>query len=938
MKSWLSLIWRWSWVLTLPVAVLFIYLAWVSIQYYSTFGVRYNAHPVSVTLLKSGFKHTHYLKRAFALVLSPPKNTLPKQHLLDTISLFIPESELAQLNKNLPHSGYKYVKASMLNENRLEKAKVRYRGDTIVHWDSPKKSLRVKTNKKHLYKGMRKFNVMVPKGQFTVVNHLSYELAHSLDLITPKSEMIDLIVNGELRGVHVLVEQLEELTIRENGRMPGDVYAGELFAKDKYTGINSHVFEHPGLWEKIATNNHFDDSSKRPLEELIHLINQPPSEEVLKQLEHLIDIEAWGRFSAFETLAQTYHFDLAHNWRIYYDPWKAKFVPIVWDPIGWVSPSASKLPIASDISRTRLHKALFKSSAFLIAKQNAVEMFFSSGADHQFLAYANELIEKLKPSIEADPYIKVSPKKKIAALIRYKKRIERVFSHIESEFTGGEGGLEYTELDDNGTKIGLLLSGRLPVKSMSFIYRDIVTTPLNLEISYWVAEEKINVDISGAVSVNGNKVIVDTDLVANFSSTYRPDIRIDVQNFSKAYYELQFSDSNSNNELQEVLVDRGTKFFDVATYKAVIAPLQLNNLYFAVKPKPITPFDIWSGQHIVTGVQHVYNDVIIKAGTAIKLAANASLIFHGRLVAEGTKNAPILFGALEPNQSPWGTVAIQGAGANGSSLQYCEFSEGSGYKDVNGMFEYSSMFSIHEVHGAEVTNSKFRDSKIVDDMVHAVYSDVKITNSTFTRSLSDALDIDISKAELINNVFIDSGNDAIDLMTSDAVILGNTITGSSDKGVSVGEGSRLLAINTLFSNNGIAVQSKDGSTATLYNVDIENNAHALDAYKKNWRYNSGGNIYIYKSRLLNNKKMITADKKSTIYVYDSYHDKAIRDDRKKPRVRLHKTVSQSDIKKSKVKKLWRYPKEVQQMNWVEDNWWSFTRPEVRGSSEVTYEN
>ena len=938
MKPWLHFIWRWSWLLTLPVAVLFLYLAWVTIQYYSTFGVRYNSHPVSVTLVKSGFQQTHYLKRAILLAVNPPKNTLSKQQRLDTINLFIPESALAELNENLPHSGYKYVKASMLNENHLEKVKVRYRGDTIVHWDSPKKSLRVKTNKKHLYKGMRKFNVMVPKGRYTVVNHLSYELARSLDLITPKSEMIDLIVNGELRGVHVLVEQLEELTIREHGRMPGDVYAGELFAKDKYAGINSHVFEHPGLWEKIAINNHFDGNSMRPLEELIYLINQPPSEEVLKQLENLVDIEAWGRFSAFETLAQTYHFDLAHNWRMYYDPWKTKFVPIVWDPIGWVSPSTAKFPIASDISRTRLHKALFKSSAFLVAKQNTIEKFFASGADHQFLDYANELSEQLKPSIKADPYIKVSPKKRIAALKNYTKRIEGVFSKIESEYTSGHGSLEYTKLNRNNKNIGLLLSGRSPVKSMSFIYRDTVAAPLNLKLSYWVEDKKFDVDISDAVSVNGNKVIVDTDLVASFSTTYRPDIRIDVQQVGKAYYELQFSSSESNNQLLEVLADRGNKSFDAAILKETILPLKADGLYFAVKPKPASPFDIWSGQRVVTGVHHIYHDVMIKPGTRIKLAANASLIFHSRLVAKGAANNPILFEPLKPNQNPWGTVAIQGAGANGSSLRYCEFSEGSGYKDTNGMFEYSSMFSIHNVNGVEVTNSKFSDSKIVDDMVHAVYSDIKIANSTFTRSLSDALDIDISKAELIDNVFIDSGNDAIDLMTSDAVILGANIKGSGDKGVSVGEGSRLLALNTLFSNNGIAVQSKDGSIATLYNVDIENNIHALDAYKKNWRYNSGGNIYIYKSRLFNNEKMVTADKKSMIFVYDSYHDKDISDGRKKPRVKLHKTASQGDMKQAKVKKLWRYPTEVKKMNGFKENWWHFARSEVRGSSKITYEN
>ena len=145
--------------------------------------------------------------------------------------------------------------------------------------------------------------------------------------------MVQLAVNGKLHGVHVLVEQLEELTLRSNGYMPGDIYAGELIAKDEYAGIFNAVFEHPRLWEKSAINNHYEAGHVAPLVELTRLLNAWPSEDVHAKLSKMLNLEAWAKFSVFEALAQTWHYDVSHNWRLYWDANRGQFVPIVWDPI-----------------------------------------------------------------------------------------------------------------------------------------------------------------------------------------------------------------------------------------------------------------------------------------------------------------------------------------------------------------------------------------------------------------------------------------------------------------------------------------------------------------------------------------------------------------------------------------------------------------------------
>ncbi len=66
-----------------------------------------------------------------------------------------------------------------------------------------------------------------------------------------------------------------------------------------------------------------------------------------------------------------------------------------------------------------------------------------------------------------------------------------------------------------------------------------------------------------------------------------------------------------------------------------------------------------------------------------------------RLIAEGTDDLPIRFISEDPAADPWGTVALKGKGASGSRLSHCEFVGGSGIK--NDLYEYSAMFSVHDV-------------------------------------------------------------------------------------------------------------------------------------------------------------------------------------------------------------------------------------------------
>jgi hypothetical protein len=647
-------------------------------------------------------------------------------------------------------------------------------------------------------------------------------------------------------------------------------------------------------------------------------------------------MEAFGRFSALEILTSTAHVDAAHNWRLYYDPMRGCFVPIVWDLVGW---HKSALPAKGstarlDVITSPLHLMLHQNAIFLRSRDRALKEFFMSGMDKKFLDELISLIKYLPPYINHDPNLApdfepVTPEQSMQAILGLKFNIEKVFKDIY------EGYFQLNEQDrfavnqDTGT-LPLSITGRSGVERLIFKYNKPFSHIVSGQLSFWHNKKQNTIDISGAIKQQASTITVDFPLMARFvpemTTMQSGKVEANRMTVENGYYEIFFKGILADNILREFKVDRGLGEPNDVLKSDYLERKNFKNTFQIAKSIPVKTPLVWSGEVVINDVQLIENELIILPGTVVRLSLGASLIIKGRVVAEGTDDKPIRFISSEVSRDPWGTVVLVGKGANGSRLKYVEFNGGSGLK--SDLFEYTAMLSIHDVKGVMVENCKFRNSKITDDMVHAVYSEVRFSDCLFERSLMDALDIDISDVIIERCHFIQSGNDAIDLMTSTAVVVDTLIENGGDKAVSVGEGSHLLAINNVFRNNVIGVQAKDGSVAAIYNTTLEGNGQALDAYKKNWRYDDGGEIYLYKSRLAGNKKQIAADKKSRIRVYDSYIDKPVEVTKKS--VKLADMVDTNDGVKAREPTLVRNKKEILDMNNFDSSYWERVDPTRRG--------
>jgi hypothetical protein len=187
-----------------------------------------------------------------------------------------------------------------------------------------------------------------------------------------------------------------------------------------------------------------------------------------------------------------------------------------------------------------------------------------------------------------------------------------------------------------------------------------------------------------------------------------------------------------------------------------------------------------------------------------------------------------------------------------------------------GNIRYIAMLSVHEAKNVKFQNLILRKNRKYDDMMHIVYSDgISLRNCIFEGAFSDGLDVDISTVLIQGCRFSGSGNDAVDLMSSKALIVKSELSRSGDKGVSVGEGSEAVIYNSSLNQNMIGVESKDGSIAYIINSSLIKNDRQVNAYKKNWRYGTGGRVVIEKSFFKSLDNSIKGDKKSDIKIFDS---------------------------------------------------------------------
>ncbi len=756
-------------------------------------------------------------------------------------------------NNQIPPHNLEYKKALMVFNNNIVPIKTKIRGDNFWHWSTANKSWRIKTKKDQLINSNRKVNFVVSKGSEPLSNHLlSYKLSKNLGLLTPDTELRSFSINGKFNGYRMMLEQIDENFLRKNKRMPNDIYKGDIEGQSKIKGVNAKLFLNSSIWEKESSNNHYPLVSKQPLSQLLIDIGSNNFK--------LYDKNSFVAFATLIDLTASFHYDTTHNWKLLYDNYYERFFPIVWDPNAWRIEwmRGNSLNLAT----SPLFEHLYSDYQFIVDKYYFMNEFFKYKSK-DFLIIAKKQIEYEKKLLNNSLYknSKISPDI-IASLY---KNIENRFN-IAKEYNFGNVDKQDYKYSSQKGKIRLSVDGTKLINQI-IVNGNKLNTINNIYLNYKNNGKKIRKEIEFTYMADNNQIIIDINLLANSIFKQTKFIPRNHLTFKEGTYDLEFKGFNTNN-----IKGISFKFLNLNREMVNIDKVynidekEFKNVYNIIeKGREIAP-TTWSEVKTISGFNIIKKDLIIEAGTKIIFNENATLKVLGKITAIGTKENPIIFEAKDKTK-PWNALALKDARANGSIFKHCIFRDGSGDKGV--LHEYTAMLSIHNVKDFLIEDCAFYDSHRTDDMVHVIYSGGKFKNTKFVRSLSDALDIDISNVTIDNCEFIDSGNDSIDLMTTNAIVTNTQFTNSLDKAISIGEGSNLLAINNHIQGSEIGMQSKDTSKAYIYNTTFVGNKKAVDAYHKNWRYSEGGTIILDSCVFKNNISNATVGKKSKVVINNS---------------------------------------------------------------------
>ena len=782
---------------------------------------------------------------------------------LKTFYITIKPSNLAKLNSNLPKSGKIYQKGylKVSDDPKIKAIKLKYRGDSNLHWNYHQKSLRIKLKKGNSYGMNSAFNLINPPHDFSIIDCVAYDISKELGLLSPQYEPVRVFINNQFKGVYIFLTQVDESFLRANKRMPGSIYYGDMTPKDMINPETpAQLFYESNYWVKKASRNQEEKSNREDIDYFIKSINNSDPQKFYNFAQTSLNIPKYNIFFALDTLFGAFHHDYAHNHKLYFDPYIGKFEPIQWDLRYWSAVPAKDISLYPLLHRFKLNPQLEAQRdkvAYTILKKYPAQEIIK-----RLEYYRQRILPDLKSDINRDTGI----------------RPPLFPQGIAKSFT-------IKEFNQNIEKYKQIIRDR-----EKFLYQLYNNTTLSYTI------QKINKDNYKLIlKVEGNSPIVISTLESATLVPNKTRLKPSVPSLSRyiLYPSRAFSPSNPLHAPaflygKEQLLSKPS-YYSFTIDNPSIDDLNITNY---ITGKTIIPHKGSMPNHYrltplidnpkdknitLQGDINVTHDLIfdskttvtIKPDTHFLLEAQKSIYFYGKVIAIGTKQHPITFDAKEPTK-PWGVVAIQSQDASNSILRYVHIKNGS--TATHNLINYTAPLSIHHLSNFTIERCEIGKNHIGDDALHIAYSKGTISNSIFRDARSDGLDIDISDIELKNSIFYNSGNDNLDIMTTKLKATNNIFIKSGDKGISVGEWSDANLTDNLFIDNHIAIEIKDNSILNVDRAYIQN-AHykAINLYHKNRRYTKGGtlnanNLYI------EGKDTISTDKDSQANIKNRYNN------------------------------------------------------------------
>ncbi len=768
---------------------------------------------------------------------------------LATVFLDIPFSSMQQIEAKreealeigiLLSEDDDYVPGSVrYNNGESMEIKLRLKGDWTDHLEGDKWSFRVHVKDgEGALLGMRRFSLQSPETRNFVNEWAYHQNLQAEGILTTRYHFVNVVLNGEYKGIYALEESFTEDLLESQGRREGVIIRlnedflwsnWARFEKDDLFDITSRsmgIF----LLTQSADSSEItpfrgsrikgDDVLFAEAETAIELLYG--LREGLLSHSEVLDEELWGKYYAITDLWGAGHGTNWHNERFYYNPITGLLEPVAFDG-DVLNPSFSSGDTLAEV---------FEQSPF----------FMSTGIQKKYLETLEEIIK---------PAYRLNLEEQLGADINgYTQRILEEYEGSYPDLPGLE--LPWEHLEARSEMFLRNLDPYQPLRGnysfiekngQSFLKVDLVNLMiLPVQVEYVsVGDDKLEIHQEWCLTDScDEKTIVDDGKVILFSPRQN--------GYSPISFLLPVAKKNverwqRDDVAAEISLYGSERTFNVSLYDNYVP----TGIDAGVKPsrslnEVLTEHsflrDTGNGNiFLEPGVWDIQGDLVIPAGyslsvfegTVLRFGPGSVLLAEGTINIYGKEDAPVYLTAQEET---WGGVVVLNA-PDESQWQYSVVEKTAGI--VRDGWILTGGVTFYE-SPLQATHAIFRQNG-TEDALNIVRSTFSFESVEFSDAPSDAFDGDFVTGTIRNSSFHDVQGDAVDVSGSDILVTDSHFVRIGDKAISAGEKSVVELTNATIKDVSIGIASKDLSHVIASSSTIDGATVAgVTAYIKKDQY------------------------------------------------------------------------------------------------------
>jgi len=704
-----------------------------------------------------------------------------------------------------------YVAAQIRHKQKTIPARIRLKGaQPIYHFQDyrggDKWSMRIRIRGDNALFGMKNFALMSPKRRSFMLEWFLRRLMKEEGVISKRYKFVELIINGENKGIYALDEHFDSLMLEANERREGPVIR---LAQEA-------VWSEGANWSTQLDDYYFAldidaFGSRKIMDDELFFKQLQKAGNLYKAFRRgdlstseVFDIDKLAKWMAISDIIGGFHGFIVCDMRFYYNPITSKLEPCPDDSFNELQTDPISLGRVcrlddQSLTRSTFVMQLFDDLAFAERYMQELERVSQkSYLENVFNVLGDEIEENVNILRKDQHYLYYEfPKGQLYRNQEYIRKLLNPYKGIMAHFEG--------ESDDS-IILNIASVKIVPSEILSVTYKDNIALKPKKEkivlkgrefetpLTYNSFEFSLPEGFSGIQSPS--------ELVVNYRILGTTRLRKEAIHPYHSYDASFFA-----NDL--IRQEPNYEDFDFVKADTTTKQILLKRGHWVLEKPLIIP----------AGYTFVIN-----AGTNLDLVKNARILSYSPVQFMGSDDHPI---TIYTSDSTGQGITVLGA-EKGSFLRNVVFKNLS--QPLQGDWQLTGAVTFYE---SPVTIDKCRFLGCQsEDSLNIIRSKFSIDNSLFADSVSDALDVDFGKGSILNTSFTNSTNDAVDFSGSAATVSKSFIDGAGDKGISVGENSQIVARHIEIKNAAIGVASKDFSQITIENIQIYNTKIGFTAYQK----------------------------------------------------------------------------------------------------------